>query len=119
MTQERLIWRPNAVPPDVWEAMSREDQIAWWKTQPKAPPQAKRHMKEAILQYNKGIITVHEFIVIVCKLAATDEIKEFVSECPADLLYKVNESLASYGEDESNWPRSFYIASYAPWVTQE
>jgi hypothetical protein len=25
MTRERLIWRPNAVPLDVWEAMSREE----------------------------------------------------------------------------------------------
>ena len=117
MTQERLIWRPNAVPPNVWEAMSREDQIAWWKAQPTAPPQPKRRMKEAISLYNKGAITVGEFVCLVYKLAAPDEIEEFVSACPADLLSGLKESLANYGDDESTWPRTFYIASYAPWVT--
>src|SRR5262249_55887154 len=119
MTQERLIWRPNAMPPAVWEAMSRDDQIAWWKAQPPAPRQPKRHMKEVIAQYNKGNITANEFVCLVCELAALDEIEEFVSACPADLLSILRESLASYGEDERTWPRTFYSACYAPWVTPE
>ena len=119
MTRERLIWRPNAVLLDVWEVMSREDQIAWWKAQPKPLPEPKRRMTEAITLYNKGFITAGDFVCLVYKLAAPDEIKEFVSACPADLLSKVKESLVSYGEDESAWPRNFYSASYAPWVTPE
>ena len=119
MTRERLIWRPNAVPPDVWEAMSREDQIAWWKAQPKAPSKPKRRMKDAITQDNKGIITIGEFVCLVYKLAAPDEIEEFVSACPAELLSKLKESLGSYGEDESAWPRTFYSACYAPRVRPE
>jgi hypothetical protein len=119
MTRERLIWRPNAVPLDVWEAMSREDQIAWWKAQPKALPQPKPRMKEAIPLYNKGMITVGGFVCLVCELAAPDEIEEFVTACPPDLLAALKESLASYGEDEGTWPRTFYSASYAPWVTPE
>jgi hypothetical protein len=119
MTRERLIWRPNAIPLVVWEAMSREDQIAWWKAQPKAPPQPKRHMKEAISLYDKGMITVAGFVCLVCKLAASDEIEEFVAACPSDLLAALKESLASYGEDESAWPQTFYIASYTPCVTPE
>ena len=119
MTQERLIWRPNAIPPEVWEAMSREDQIASWKAQPKAPSQPKRRMKEAISQYKKGIITANEFVCLVYKLAAPDEIEEFVSACPVDFLSLLKESLASYGGDESTWPRTFHSACYPPWVTVE
>lgn len=119
MTRERLVWRPNAVPPDVWEAMSREDQIAWWKAQPKAPPQPKRRMKEAISLYDKGIITVGGFVCLVCELAAPEEIEEFVTACPPDLLVALKESLASYSEDESTWPRTFSSACYAPWATPE
>jgi hypothetical protein len=119
MMREQLIWRPNAVPLEVWEAMTREAQIAWWKSQSNEPPQPKRHMKEAISQYNKGIITLGEFVCVICKLAAQDEIEEVVRECPDDLLSALNDSLASYGEDESTWPRTCYIACDAPWVTPE
>jgi hypothetical protein len=119
MTRERLIWRPNALPPAVWEAMSREEQMAWWDSQAKPAPQLKRRMTEAISQYEKGVITAGEFVCLVYELAAPDEIDEFVSACPAELLGILKESLASYGEDESAWPRTFYIASYTPWVTPE
>jgi hypothetical protein len=27
--------------------------------------------------------------------------------------------LAQYGPDESNWPQTFQMATYAPWVTAE
>ncbi len=119
MEREQLIWRPNAIPPEVWEGMNRQDQIAWWESQSKEPPKPKRHMKGAISHYNKGIITVDGFVCLVCKLAAPDEIEEFVSACPTDLLSALKESLASYGEDESRWPRTFFSANYAPWVTPE
>jgi hypothetical protein len=76
-------------------------------------------MKQAISLYNKGIITVSGFVCLVYKLAAPDEIGEFLSACPADLLSKLKESLASYGADESAWPRTLYDACYAPWVTPE
>jgi len=76
-------------------------------------------MKEAISLYNKGVITVGGFVCLVYELAAPAEIEEFLSACPADLLSALKESLASYGEDESTWPRTFCIASYAPWVTPE
>ena len=119
MTRKRLIWRPNSVPPDVWEAMSQEDQIAWWKAQPKEPPQPKRHMTEAISLYNKGLITLGEFVCLVYELAASDEIEEFVAACTPDLLAALKESLARYGDDESTWPRTFYSGCSAPWVPPE
>lgn len=118
MTRERLIWRPNAIPLDVWEAMSREDQIAWWKAQ-EEPPEPKRHMKVAISMYKKGMITLCEFPGFAYKLAAPEEIEEFIRLCPADLLAALKESLTSYGDDETTWPRSFGSACYAPWVTPE
>jgi hypothetical protein len=118
MTRERLIWRPNAIPPDVWETMSRDDQIAWWKAQEK-PPEPKRHMKVAISMYEKGIVTLGEFVCLVYKLAAAEEIEEFMRLCPADMLATLKESLACYGDDEKTWPRFFSSACHAPWVTLE
>ena len=123
MTRERLIWRPNAIPPDVWETMSRDDQIAWWKAQEK-PPEPKRHMKVAISMYEKGIVTLGEFVCLVYKLAAAEEIEEFMRLCPPDMLATLKESLASYGDDEKTWPRVIYSACYASpdlnahWVSQ-
>jgi hypothetical protein len=97
MTQERLIWRPNTVAPDVWEAMSREAQVAWWKAEPNGPPRPKRRMTEAIAQYKRGIVTASDFVCRVYELAAPDEIGEFLAACPADLLSVLQESLANYG----------------------
>jgi hypothetical protein len=119
MTQERLIWRPNAVAPDVWEAMSQEAQVAWWKAQPKGPPRPKRRMTEAIAQYKRGIVTASAFVSVVYELAAPDEIEEFLAACPADLISVLKESLADYGEDEATWPRTYSSACYPPWLIPE
>jgi hypothetical protein len=119
MAQERLIWRPNVIPPDVWEAMTREDQIGWWKSRPEELPKSKRHMNEAIAQYNKGFLTVDDFVCLVCKLAVPGEVEEFVSACPAELISALKESLANYGDDENTWPRTFHSACYAPWETPQ
>ena len=118
MMREQLIWRPNAIPLDVWEAMSRDDQIAWWKAQEK-PREPKRHMKVAISMYKKGFITLGEFVCLVYKLAAAEEIEEFMRLCPAEMLAALKESLTSYGDDEETWPRLIYGACYDPWVPPE
>ncbi|HEX3149719.1 MAG TPA: hypothetical protein VHR66_16710 [Gemmataceae bacterium] len=76
-------------------------------------------MKEAVSLYNEGVYTVSGFVCFVCKLAASDEIEEFVNTCPANLLAALNESLANYGEDENTWPRTFHSGCYAPWTTPE
>jgi hypothetical protein len=93
--------------------MSREDQIAWWKAQPKAPPQLKRRMKETISLYNKGKITVGGFVCLVYELAAPDEIEEFVTACPPDLLAALKESLARYGEAANLLQRQLRSLGYA------
>jgi hypothetical protein len=118
MARERIIWRPNSIAPEIWEAMSREKQFAWWKSQPgDAPP--KRHMKTAIGQYYRGIILRSEFPDAVFRRATLDEIDEFLNECPADLLLTLKESLDAYGEDESAWPHFLCSACFPPWVTQK
>lgn len=119
MSRERLIWRPNNIPLDVWEAMSREDQIAWWDAAFKAPPQPKPHMKKAIYQYQRGATTKHGFLGDVYALAAEDEMVEFLEVCPADLLSLLKESLAGFGPEKSDWPRILSSACHAPWVTME
>jgi len=116
MAKERLIWRPNEIAPRVWEAMSREDQIAWWKAQ-QQPSAPKLPMRALIGEYDEGNLTLSGFVCYVCQLAAVDEIDDFMRACPEDLLAELRNALAAYGDDENNWPRTFHIACHAPWVT--
>jgi hypothetical protein len=118
MTKERLNWRPNEISPAAWEAMTREEQIHWWKSRT-APLWPKPHMAEAITLYDKGNITLSEFVARVLELAVPEEIEGFLRACPPGLLGALRESLAAYGEDEAAWPRTFCMASYFPWVTAE
>jgi hypothetical protein len=76
-------------------------------------------MKTAIILYNKGHITQHEFCAFVAKIAAPEELEEFIQKCPPELMDVLKRQLAEYGPDESKWPRTFHLASYAPWVTPE
>jgi hypothetical protein len=119
MTGERVIWRPNEISPEVWEAMSHADQIQWWKDRQDKTSHAKTDMKEAVILYNRGCITSMEFGSLVAKLAARDEFEVFFRECPPVLLALLKESLDDYGDDESKWPRTFHITSYFPWVTAD
>lgn len=76
-------------------------------------------MKKAITLYNNGHITRHEFCAFVAKMAAPEEIEEFLLKCPPELMEALKRDLAEYGPDESKWPRTFHMASCAPWVTTE
>ena len=82
MTRERVIWRPNAIPLEVWEAMTREDQITWWKAQ-EEPPEPKRHMKVAISMYQKGMITLGEFVCLAYSLL---RLRRLMSSCDSARL---------------------------------
>lgn len=118
MGNEQLIWRPNEVSPDAWEAMSREEQIGWWKAQ-RDPPRPRSRMQDAIGHYARGNFTETDFVTFVTQHAEPEDIEEFVRRCPPDLLAILRDALASYGEDESAWPRTFCISTRAPWVTAE
>jgi hypothetical protein len=121
MTKERLIWRPNEISPEEWDALSREEQIQWWKDlEASRPKRAKPHMIHAVDVYNRGDITKTEFGNYVCRLAIRDEMEEFIRLCPPDLMAEIKRMLANHpGDDQTKWPRTFYIACYAPWVTAE
>jgi hypothetical protein len=116
--KERPIWRPNAIPADEWEAMSREEQIACWKAN-REPPSPKRHMSQAIRYYEEGNLTQSEFCLWVIRFATRQEIEEFVAQCPSELMSVLKDYLGKYGEDESRWPRTYCMRSYFPWTTPE
>jgi hypothetical protein len=116
--KERLIWRPNEILPEHWEAMSREEQIQWWKDHAKTPLR-KPHMKKVIRLYQRGDMPPAEFCSCVMTFAAPDEIAEFVRVCPPELMALLKEELAHSGPDESKWPRTYHLSCYAPWVTAE
>jgi hypothetical protein len=118
MTIERLIWRPNEISPQVWEAMTRAEQVDWWKAR-MAPARPKAPMTEAVSLYHEGNITQGEFVTLVLQLAAPEEIEDFIRACPPELLAVLREALASYGDNEAAWPRTFRMSSYFPWATPE
>jgi hypothetical protein len=118
MTKERMIWRPNEIAPTAWEAMTREEQVNWWKSR-RVPASPQGHMADAVALYGEGNITQGEFITLVLQLAAPEEIEGFVRACPPALLAALRESLAAYGDEEAVWPRTYSMASYFPWVTAE
>src|ERR1700730_8525685 len=118
MAKERIICRPNEIPPKEWEQMSRADQIKWWKDR-QGPPAPKLHMKKAINLFQRGIITQSGFVITTMRTAAPEEIEEVVRVCPPELMTILKEELARYGKDEKKWPRSFQMVSYWPWVTAE
>jgi hypothetical protein len=118
MTKDRLIWRPNELSTEDWEAMSRAEQINWWKARTERVP-PKRRMSEAIRLYQEGNITSGEFATLSMRLAALDELDEFVRACPPELLMTLRDSLAAYGDDEAAWPRTFFMGSHFPWVGAE
>jgi hypothetical protein len=76
-------------------------------------------MTKAIDLYNNGVITQTELVNWAIRYAATDEIDEFVTACPLDILAQLKKSLAHYGPDETKWPRTFCMSSYFPWATPE
>ena len=118
---ERIIWRPNEVSPDQWDAMTRAEQIAWWKDrEARKPISPKPHMMKAIALYSQGNITLTDFCTFAISHATADEIGEFIAECPPELMTALTQRLALYPEDaEDEWPRTFQIRSYAPWVTSD
>jgi hypothetical protein len=119
MAEERIIWQPNEIPLEEWEAMSRADQINWWKSRQAKTLHKKPHMKRAIDLYNKGTLTETGFFTFVATNAVPKEIEQFVKVCPPDLLAKLKEYLTEHGEDEQKWPRTYSIRTYFPWVTPE
>jgi hypothetical protein len=76
-------------------------------------------MIEAVALHDEGNTTVGDFVALVLKLAAPEEIEGFVRACPPHLLATLRESLAAYGDDEAVWPRTYCMGSHFPWMTAE
>jgi hypothetical protein len=118
MAKERIVWRPNAIPAEQWDAMSRADQIQWWEDRQELPC-PKPHMREAIGLYERGDLTGTEFTVWVMRYACLEEMADFLRECPPELLARITETLTQYGDDETQWPRTYHLACYAPWIAAD
>lgn len=121
MVREPIIWRPNAIPPDEWGAKSRDEQIAWWReSRSEQNTPNKLSMLDAPRLYKNGTITLSECFILICKRASEFEVAEFVTQCPQEILTMLREELSHYeGNDRTKWPRYFYMATYAPWLTPE
>src|SRR4051794_27763418 len=121
---ERLIYRPNSFTPEEWDALSRDQQIKWWKDQTSREPKGLPiHPLRAVRLYRKGIITQAEILSVAFMHLTEENMQEFLDGCPAEVLQKLQETvdLLPANDDDQGWSQlvSIEAGSYAPWVTDE
>jgi hypothetical protein len=121
---ERLIWRPNALTPDEWDNLTREQQIKWWKDQENREPKIPSpNPLWAAQLYRQGKITKADVSTIVFENLTEKNLWKFLDGCPADVLQELREVADQYPADDNiqAWEKlvSIAIACYAPWVSVE
>lgn len=119
VNQEPIVWRPNSISQEEWDSKSRERQIAWWReTCEKDEINGKRSMIDILKFYEEGVITLSGCTSMICKRANHNEIPDFLNQCPAEIITHLRKFLHRFqGNDPEKWPRSFFMGSYAPWMT--
>ena len=119
MKRENNIWRPNAVSEETWNNKSHSEQAAWWRDKLKSNPASKGSMLDVPRLYVDGKIALAECFTLICKRATETAAPEFVEKCPDEILDRLRDELTQYDDnDRSKWPRTIYMASYAPWASQ-
>src|SRR5207253_8311413 len=121
---ERIIWRPNAISPEEWDKMTREEQIQWYRDEatraPKAPPP---HPLVWQQHYLEGRISEGELWSDVFQHLTENNVEEFITGCcpkVLDILSRKAEEMPG-DIDEYGWTQ-YVIARmilYAPWVAPE
>jgi hypothetical protein len=119
---DRPIWRPNAYSKDKWNALSRDEQIQWWKRQaaPKSPPSPLKIVK----LFERGIVTENHLCIAVLESLTDTNIREFVEGCPANILQVISHyaQKCPNDDDDTGWEQKMQIAStpyHPPWVTED
>ena len=117
------IWRPNAITPEDWAKLSREQQIRWWKKvrEPRnlpAPDPAR-----GVELYSTGIITKAELPCFVFERLTEENVQGFMDSCPPDIVLYLRDDVRRLPPDDydEGWRQLISIGGvlYAPWVTEE
>ncbi|MEM9940917.1 MAG: hypothetical protein AAF939_04965 [Planctomycetota bacterium] len=120
MNREPKIWRSNALPQAEWKANSRDEQISWWQNNSTNERKANRSMFDVVEHFEQGTITLNECLNLIYKCANHEETPRFLTECQGEILNALRQQLLHFkGDDQQNWPRSYYIGLEAPWVSSE
>ena len=125
MKIERLIWRPNCIPAEQWEAMDRADQIAWWKAdQAKQPISVEPTPARLVEAYNSEYVTLFGFVSKIFEVVTDENIIEFAKTCPVDLWEQIEKEVASLPPDgdDAQWSEIRILCSggiYPPWFDAE
>lgn len=62
--KERLIFRPNSITVEVWEKLTREEQLRWWKEQRQSTPERspEEHVRMVLKEWKRGVLRDHEAV---------------------------------------------------------
>lgn len=117
---ERLIPRPNAFSIESWEALSREEQIRWWKAQPQPE---RRPFTSATIPRLERMCNWAELMITVFENLTEDNVQEVLAGCPPHIflaLRKESDELP-LDSDDDGWNRLLFgkAICYAPWVTDD
>lgn len=124
--RERIIYRPNAIPAAEWEALSREEQIRWWTEReppPGPPPDPLKELLKEVHRYRRGVLRDSDFISGVFPQLTEQVVREFVEQCPPDLLQILQATSDSLPPETDTvaWGEMVSVGGFcfAPWVTPE
>jgi hypothetical protein len=121
---ERLIWRPNAITPDEWDNLGRDQQIKWWKDHTDREPKSTAiHPFRAAQLLREGLITKARFSRFVFQHLTDENVQEFLDAISADVLQQLREEadLLPANDDTPCWDGMIHIESgfYPPWVSAD
>ena len=119
MREQRIVWRPNSFTPEEWDALSRDEQIQWYKDN-KPKDRLPSNPQQAVEAYFEGALTDGEFQFRVFERVTEDNVQEFVEKCPPDVQIFLRQQTLDYppDEDDEGWGQLRIIQSYcySPWA---
>jgi hypothetical protein len=122
MENQRIIQRPNCLTSQQWEALSREEQIAWWISRAPVQEPSHRGPLEHLASYQQGALTDAELQTCVFESLTELNVME-LDRYPEDLLQALAATSAELpaDDDETGWCQMIRIfgGMYAPGVTPQ
>ncbi len=122
--KERLIHRPNEFTAEEWESLTREQQIAWCKTdmarKPKGPP---LDPLIYVQMFEEGSLTTFDTAIRVFEHLTVGNLATVIAGCSPPALSALTEVAARFpgDSDDLGWTQKLFVrmVAYAPWVTAE
>lgn len=120
---EPLIYRPNSFSPEAWDALTRDEQIEWWKNQTTSTSYSSGSPLRVVQLYERGVYSMSEVPFQILTRLTQDNVFEFFKECPRHFIQFVAQVAAELPKDDDDieWEqlRFIHAGSYDSWVTSE